>query len=202
MSGIFVISAMMPSYLTGEHSFLHLTPIEMGFVTSAIGFGGFLGQFGVPTLSDRFGRKPVVLTSFAVAAVFLWLFLHGGTNLTLLFCLLFVASLANFGALALIAGPMAAEAAPLGLIASVAGIVIGAGEIFGGGVAPAIAGWIAQTYGIQYTLYFAMGGQLLGIVVSLFFRETAPARSRASKSGEVSELDRFEEDHPTGVTGG
>ena len=32
----------------------------------------------------------------------------------------------------------------------------------------------AQTFGIQYTLWFAMGGQLLGIVVSLFFRETAP----------------------------
>ncbi len=202
MSGIFVISAMMPNYLTGEHSYLHLTPVEMGFVTSAIGFGGFLGQFGVPALSDRFGRKPVVLASFALAAIFLWLFLHGGTNLTLLFILLFVASLANFGALALIAGPMAAEAAPLGLIASVAGIVIGAGEIFGGGVAPAIAGGIAQKFGIQYTLYFAMGGQLLGILVSLFFRETAPSKSRTAKAGEVSELDRFEEAHPQGVTSG
>ena len=200
MCGIFVMSAMMPNYLTGEHSYLHLSATQMGFVTSAIGFGGFLGQLGVPALSDRFGRRPVVLASFAIAAVFLWLFLHGGTNLPLLFGLLFVASLANFGALALIAGPMAAEAAPLGLIASVAGIVIGAGEIFGGGVAPAVAGAIAQTYGIQYTLYFAMGGQLLGILVSLFFRETAPSQSRSSKSGEVSELDRHEAAHADGVT--
>jgi MFS family permease len=175
MSGIFVISAMMPSYLTGDHSYLHLTPEQMGFVTSAIGFGGFLGQFGIPALSDRFGRRIVSLISFAVAAVFLWLFLQtGASNLPLLFSLLFVASLANFGALALIAGPIAAEAAPLGLMSSVAGIVIGAGEIFGGGVAPVIAGNIAQTYGIQYTLFFAMGGQLLGIVLSLFFKETAP----------------------------
>jgi MFS family permease len=201
MSGIFVISAMMPSYLTGDHSYLHLTPEQMGFVTSAIGFGGFLGQFGIPALSDRFGRRLVSLISFAVAAVFLWLFLQtGASNLPLLFGLLFVASLANFGALALIAGPIAAEAAPLGLMSSVAGIVIGAGEIFGGGVAPVIAGNIAQTYGIQYTLFFAMGGQLLGIVLSLFFKETAPRLAGASKTGEVSELDQFEATHPAGVT--
>ena len=191
MSGIFVISAMMPSYLTGEHSYLHLTVVQMGFVTSAIGFGGFLGQLGVPALSDLFGRKLVALVSFTVAAVFLWLFIHtGADNLVLLFALLFVASLANFGALALIAGPLAAEAAPLGMIASVAGIVIGAGEVFGGGVAPAVAGAIAQTWGIQYTLYFAMIGQVLGILISLFFQETAPGKS---KSGEASDLDRLEE---------
>ena len=191
MCGIFVMSAMMPNYLTGEHSYLHLTVVQMGFVTSAIGFGGFLGQLGVPALSDLFGRKLVALVSFTVAAVFLWLFIHtGADNLPLLFALLFVASLSNFGALALIAGPLAAEAAPLGMIASVAGIVIGAGEVFGGGVAPAVAGAIAQNWGIQYTLYFAMIGQVLGILISLFFQETAPRKSR---SGQVSELDRMGE---------
>ena len=75
-----------------------------------------------------------------------------------------------------------------------------AGEIFGGGVAPVIAGNIAQTYGIQYTLFFAMGGQLLGIVLSLFFKETAPRLAKSAKTGEVSELDQFEETHPEGVT--
>jgi MFS family permease len=177
MSGIFVIAAMMPNYLTGERSYLHLTPEQMGYVTSAVGFGGFLGQFGVPALSDILGRRNVAVISFTVAAVFLYLFLQAGAeSLPTLFALLFVASMANFGALALIAGPIAAEAAPIGLMSSVAGIVIGAGEIFGGGVAPVIAGNIATSYGIQYTLFFAMGGQLLGIVLSLFFKETAPRK--------------------------
>ena len=191
---------MLPSYLTGPMSYLHLTPEQMGYVTSAIGLGGFIGQFGVPGLSDRFGRRPVAMVSFAVAAIFLYLFLKtGADNLPLLFAFLFVACLANFGALALIAGPIAAEAAPLGLISSVAGLVIGAGEIFGGGVAPVIAGNIAQTYGIQYTLWFAMGGQLLGILLCLFFKETAPRFAKGA-AGEVSELDQFEEAHPEGVT--
>jgi MFS family permease len=180
MAGIFVMSAMMPNYLTGEASYLHLTVQQMGFVTSAIGVGGVLGQFGMPTLSDVFGRKPVVSASFLVSAIFLYIFTRQGPdNLALLFFLLFVASLANLGALSVIAGPIAAEAAPVGLIAAVAGLVIGAGEVFGGGIAPAIAGNIATSYGIQYTMYFAIGGQVLGTVLSLLLHETAPRKLAA-----------------------
>jgi hypothetical protein len=40
MTGVFVLSAVMPSYLV---DYLELTGPQMGFVTSAIGFGGALG---------------------------------------------------------------------------------------------------------------------------------------------------------------
>jgi predicted MFS family arabinose efflux permease len=189
MTGVFVLSAVMPNYLV---DYLKLTGPQMGFVTSAIGFGGALGQFGLLTVSDFIGRRTTTTLSFIVAAVFLWFFIHtGGANLPMLFGLLFVAAMFNFGALAILAGPIPAEAAPLGLIASAAGIVIGAGEIFGGGIAPSIAGAIAQHSGIQYTLYFALGGQIVGLMLSLFLRETAPRR--ASRGGSVSELDSVPE---------
>ena len=68
-------------------------------------------------------------------------------------------------------------------MATAAGLVIGAGEIFGGGAAPSIAGGIAQHSGIQYTLYFALGGQLLGLLLALFLRETAPRRTRNAPAG-------------------
>jgi fucose permease len=51
---------------------------------------------------------------------------------------------------------------------------VGAGEIFGGGVAPYIAGGIADTYGLPNVLYVALIGVALGIVVCLFLKETAP----------------------------
>jgi predicted MFS family arabinose efflux permease len=187
MTGIFVLSAIMPNYLV---DYLKLTQPQMGFVTSAIGFGGALGQLGLLTVSDFIGRRLATLLSFIIAAVFLWFFIHTGANLPLLFGLLFVAAMFNFGALAILAGPIPAEAAPVGLIASAAGIVIGAGEIFGGGVAPYIAGTIAQDAGIQYTLYFALGGQVLGLLLALFLRETAPRRAKVTSGGTVSELDR------------
>jgi len=174
MTGIFVQAAMMPNYL---QDYLKLSTADMGFVTSAIGFGGCIGQFGLPAISDIIGRKPATLLSFIVAAIFLYLFAQtGAESLTMLFGLLFVAALFNFAALAILAGPVAAEAAPIGMVASVAGLVIGAGEVFGGGVAPAIAGRIAQATGIQNTLLFAIGGQVLGIVLSLMLKETAPRK--------------------------
>jgi len=198
MTGVFVVSALMPNYLM---DYMKLSRLDMGFVTSAIGFGGFLGQFGMPAISDFLGRRLTVLLSFALASIFLWVFIHTGSeSLTSLFVLLFFEALFNFGALSIVAGPLAAEAAPLGLIASVAGMVIGVGEIFGGGVAPSIAGGIAKNYGLQYTLYFALGGQICGFLVSLFLRETAPRRM--NKGGTVSSLDKLEEAHPEGVTTG
>jgi predicted MFS family arabinose efflux permease len=187
MTGIFVLSAVMPNYLV---DYVKLTSTQMGIITSAIGFGGALGQFGLLTVSDYIGRRPATVLSFIIAAIFLWLFIHAGSSLPVLFALLFVAAMFNFGALAILAGPIPAEAAPVGLVASAAGLVIGAGEIFGGGAAPSIAGAIAQHSGIQYTLYFALGGQLVGLLLALFLRETAPRRTRHASAEHVSALDR------------
>ena len=52
------------------------------------------------------------------------------------------------------------------------------GEIFGGGIAPSIAGYVAQHYGIQNVLYLALVGVALGIIVCLFLKETAPRKVR------------------------
>lgn len=187
MTGIFVLSAMMPNYLV---DYVKLTGPQMGIVTSAIGFGGALGQFGLLTVSDFIGRRVATVLSFVIASIALWMFIHTGANLPLLFGLLFIAAMFNFGALAILAGPIPAEAAPAGLVASAAGLVIGAGEIFGGGVANHIAGSIAQNSGIQYTLYFALGGQVLGLLLAVFLRETAPRRTRHAAADQVSVLDR------------
>jgi predicted MFS family arabinose efflux permease len=190
MTGIFVLSAMVPNYLT---DYLKLSQQQMGFVTSAIGFGGALGQLGLLTVSDFIGRRLATVLSFIIAAIFLVLFIQTGASVPMLFGLLFVAAMFNFGALAILAGPIPAEAAPPGLIASAAGVVIGAGEIFGGGIAPYVAGGIAQHSGIQYTLYFALGGQVVGLLIALFLRETAPRRAKTASGGTVSELDRLPE---------
>ena len=179
MSGIFTLSAMVPSYLV---DYLKLSTAQMGFVTSAIGFGGFLGQMVLPGLSDLLGRKTIAVTGFLIGAIFVYAFAHGGASLWVLFVLLFVACFFCFGLLGLITGPIAAEAAPTGLISSTTGIIVGSGEIFGGGIAPVIAGAIAQHYGIQYTLTMALIGLSLGVVVSLLLRETAPRRAAVTSA--------------------
>ena len=53
---------------------------------------------------------------------------------------------------------------------------------FGGGVAPYIAGGIADAYGLPSVLNVALIGVVLGVVVCLFLRETAPVKVSASRA--------------------
>jgi MFS family permease len=181
MGGIFVIAAMLTAYLTAPiGAGLGLDPVTAGNVFSAVGIGGCIGQFAMPALSDYVGRKPVTLASYILAAVFLYLFTQAGPeNTSTLWILLFFASLFNFAALAILAGPVAAEAAPPGMLASMAGFVIFAGEFVGGGISPIIAGKIAGgEHGLKGALYFAACGLVVGFIVALFLKETAPRKQK------------------------
>jgi predicted MFS family arabinose efflux permease len=195
MCGIFVLSANTPLYLTDA---LGLSPTEMGVVTSAIGFGGFVGQWGLPALSDYFGRRWMAVAGFLFGAIFLWFFIHTGKDVPMLFAFLFASTASSFGLLALITGPIATEAAPIGRISTTAGIIIGTGEIFGGGLALVVAGAVISAYGITSMLYLALGGLVAGCVLMPFLRETAP-RLAKSGHGVESALDRFEDAHPEGI---
>ncbi|MEQ1572865.1 MAG: MFS transporter [Vicinamibacterales bacterium] len=182
MTCVFVLGGMLPNYLI---DYLKLTPQQMGFVTSAMGFGGFVGQFGVPGLSDLFGRRLTLVVAFIGAAISVYFFMGAGPDTTTLFMLLFAVSFFSLGNVALITGPIATESAPLGLMSSAIGLVVGAGEIFGGGVAPAIGGYVAQNYGIQNILYMPLVGVAAGVLVSLFLTETAPSKVGASAAARA-----------------
>jgi MFS family permease len=173
MACVFVLGAMVPVYLINA---VGLTPAQMGVVASALGFGGFVGQFGWPGLSDRFGRKPLAILGFIGAALSVYWFASTGASVVPLFVALFVCSFFCLGNVALITGPIATESAPRGLISSAIGVVVGAGEIFGGGVAPYIAGEVTDRFGLPSALNVALTGVVLGIFVSLFLRETAPSK--------------------------
>lgn len=172
-SCIFVISALVPTYLT---DYIRLSLTQMGFVTSAIGFGGTVGFILVPAISDRVGRKAAVGAAFVISAVALIAFAFVGSNPALLFALLFVVAACSFGAITTVATLVVPEAVPTALLASAAGIPIGMGEIFGGGVAPIIGGFVAQNYGIQNTLYVALFGLFVGFAVTFLLKETAPSK--------------------------
>lgn len=173
MAGLFVLAAITPVYLT---NYRHLTTPQMGFVMSGLGFGGFAGQIFVCGISDSIGRKNAAKMTFLTGCASLLAFAYAPTIPVVLFALLFAIAFFCCGAISLMAGPVAAEAVPLSLTSSAVGVVVGAGEIFGGGVAPAIAGYIAQHMGLQDTILFASAALGLGFLCAFLLRETAPKK--------------------------
>jgi predicted MFS family arabinose efflux permease len=177
-----VLSALFPSYLV---DYLHLNMQQMGYVLSAIGFGGTLGTVVMPTLSDRLGRKPVMILSVIGAAVFLVLLSRTGPNPTMLFTYLMLTLLFIFSMITLTVGPLSAESVPAKLMSTASGLVVGIGEVFGGGLAPAIAGYVAKHFGIQYIIYLGFIALAIGFVVAVSLKETAPSRLRAQTPATV-----------------
>jgi predicted MFS family arabinose efflux permease len=173
ISCLMVTSALLPNYLL---DYLHLNLQQMGFVVSAIGFGGSAGSVIMPMISDRVGRKPVMIASSIGAAVSLVFFINAGASPAILFAFLFATHFFNFALITLTVGPISGESVPVAMMSAASGLVICIGELFGGGAMPVIAGFIAQNYGIQSTLPLAVVALVIGCANSCLLRETAPVR--------------------------
>ena len=177
MGGIFVMGAMMPNYLT---DYLQLSPGH-GLRHFGHRLRRRIGQFAMPTVSDFIGRKLATLLSYI---------LRGGVHLpvhpgrrptTSPRCSGCCSSPRCSTSPRWRSSPGRSRPKRLRSAWSLRspGLVIGAGEIFGGGVAPAIAGRIAGTSGIQNVFTFTIASLILGFVIALFLKETAPRKTGA-----------------------
>jgi MFS family permease len=182
VTNLVILPAFLPSYLTES---LHLGIEQMGFVLSAIGFGGASGALLMPSLSDRLGRKPVMILSVVGAFAFLALLTRCDANPVKLFACLFMTLFFIFALITLTVGPISAESVPARLMTTASGLVVGVGEVFGGGIAPALAGYVAKHYGIEHAMYLALGALVVGFAVAISLKETAPIRTSELASARL-----------------
>jgi predicted MFS family arabinose efflux permease len=164
-------SAFLPNYFI---DYLKMPFAQMGGIMSAIGLGSTVGTLALPWLSDVIGRKPVMVFSTVGALVSLLLLATAGAHVQTLFSLLFMVHFFNNALITLTVGPLCSETVPLPLMATASGLVIAVGELFGGGIAPVVVGELAQHIGIEHILWLPSIMMLLGLIISLFTRETRP----------------------------
>jgi predicted MFS family arabinose efflux permease len=167
-------SALLPNYLV-DH--VGLSFEQMGGVMSAIGLGAAVGTVALAWLSDRVGRKPVILLASLGGIGALIMLNSTGADPAQLFLWLFFVHFFNNAAITLTVGPLCAETVPPVLMATASGVVIAVGELFGGGLAPVIAGQVATQFGIDKLLILPMVTLACGFALSMLLIETRTHRS-------------------------
>lgn len=167
-------NVFLPVYLVQERG---MSPTTMGWVVAAGGLAGLLGGFGVPALSDFVGRKPVMvacgfLMLFAPLAV-LWLPAHPiAMSIAVLLGWLVM------GMSPMYIGVIPTESAPPQLAASAIGLATAVGEIFGGVLAPAGAGSLADHFGLAAPFYICLALAVTCAITTCFLKESAPVSLR------------------------
>lgn len=147
----------------------------MKYLMSVLGLSAAFFSFVVPALSDRFGRRPVIVIFNCIGLLVPLAALYFQGSLLALGTLIFFGWSAS-GTFPLFMGTVPSETIPARYVATSLGMVVGLGEILGGVSAPAIAGRAADRYGLQAPLMIMAACAIVGTVLALFLRETAPIR--------------------------
>jgi predicted MFS family arabinose efflux permease len=165
-----------PLYLTKVRGY---SPSQMGWIMGTLGISATLGSFVVSGISDRIGRKPVlVFTAFLGVILPLGALFFQGSAWVLAAIFFFGWSLT--GTFPLFMGTIPSESVEWKYMTTAMAVVMGSGEIFGGVMAPAIAGWGADLGGLSVPIWIMAGLCAAAGVLALGLRETAPARLQAT----------------------
>jgi len=169
-------NVFLPVYLTDEKG---LAPETMGKVIAMGGIAGVAGGILLPLLSDRIGRRPVVigacLAGLATPLAMLLLppdpLLLGGAILL---------GWLPLGIAPLYCATIPCESVPPALATSAVGLAMGTAELLGGVAAPAVAGSAADAFGRSAVFVICIGLALLAATAAFLLRETAPRLTVAS----------------------
>jgi len=171
MGCLFVFATFSIIYLTKEN---HLSISDAGVIISLLGFTGFFGCILLPLLSDRVGRKPIIIPSLFVTGLCFWGFILSGSNFFLLALFVSIAGFVIGGIAPIALSALTTESVPPYLAATASGIPASFGEIFGSALMPFLAGYLCDLYGLKTALYFSAVTPLIAGFVGLFYEETAP----------------------------
>ena len=170
VSYLVVCWAFMPLYLTQVRQY---SPGTMGWLMGTLGISATVGAFVVSGLSDRIGRRPLMILMPFVGVILplgaMWF--HG--SVWVLAAIFFFGWGLN-GIFPLFMATVPSESVDRAHTATVLGLCMGIPEVLGGVLAPSIAGYAADIAGLQAPLWIMLGLAIVAGLLALGLRETAP----------------------------
>jgi MFS family permease len=164
----------LPLFLVRERQ---LSAGSMGSLMTVVGTVVLFGGLVLPALSDRFGRRTILVACAPLGAALPLACVYGTGGFAGLVALCALAGLV--GALPFVAiSIIPAESALPRDCGIASGLVMGTAEILGGFAAPAITGVVADHSSLLAAPIIAGGCALAAGLLSLCLEETAPARLR------------------------
>jgi predicted MFS family arabinose efflux permease len=182
MVGWFVMGwTFLPKFLTEVRG---MPGPAMGSLLSVLGFSSALSGFGAPWLSDRIGRKPVMIGFCLLGALTALGAVYFQGSTAALGALLFVGWLAS-GTFPLFMGVIPGESMPREYAATAMGLVVCVGEVLGGSALVALAGKMADLTQLSTAVLMMAASGAIGAVLCVFLVETAPVKSRSAPAPAI-----------------
>jgi MFS transporter, ACS family, hexuronate transporter len=163
--------AFMQLYLTKERGF---SAGDASWLMATLGVSATIGSFVISGLSDRIGRRPVMIAMPLIAAILPLgaMFYQGGY--AGMFAIFFIGWGLN-GIFPLFMATVPSESVAPEKAATVFGLCMGSCEILGGALGPTIAGELADGFGLAAPLWMMLALCLAAGLCAIGLRETAPA---------------------------
>jgi MFS transporter, ACS family, hexuronate transporter len=160
----------MPLYLTKVRGY---DPQTQSWLMSTLGISATVGAFAISALSDRIGRRPlmIVMPFIGVALPLGAMYFNGSP--WILACFFFFGWGLN-GIFPLFMATIPSESVDPKHRATVLGLCMGSGELIGGALSPYFAGAAADRYGQQAPLWLMLVVAVAAGIIAIGLRETAP----------------------------
>jgi ACS family hexuronate transporter-like MFS transporter len=178
-----IISILLVSYLVICWSFAPLfltqvrgfSPRSMSWLMGTLGISATVTSFVVSGISDRIGRRPVMIfTSYLGVILPLGALYYGGS--TWILAGMFFFGWALTGLFPLFMGTIPSESVAARHMTTAMALVMGTGEVFGGVLSPTLAGWAADRSGLAAPLWIMFGLCITAGTLALGLSETAPVK--------------------------
>jgi predicted MFS family arabinose efflux permease len=156
-------------------NYLHIPSTQASWLMALLGISAAVFAFVVPGLSDKLGRKPIVIVFTLIGVIYPLAVLNYTGSAIVLGIVIFIGWSAS-GVFPLFMATIPSETIPSKYVATSLGLIVGVGEVVGGAGGPPLAGKLADLYGLQAPMYMAMVCALVGGVLALGLKETAPVK--------------------------